>query len=372
MPPAGNGNGHNGNGHNGNGHAAIGYARRRPRPYRRYIIVAVVLIGIAAFAYFDRGWITGDGIVVGQLTPVNPISQVRLKKLMVKCLDFVSRGQVLAQLENEVTAQAADQQLQQFELQLAEARSGAAVADKEAAAARKYLEAQAAVRDQLEQVLKAQTEMVQKNYTATLVWQQSKADLAKAQSETQAADFVVQSKEAESRRSTVEADLTEKRIAAFQASPELMGRYELKAPKAGYLTQCNAYEGSVVNAESVLYQVFNPADAYGIIFVSPSDAPRLVAGDTVQLKVGGIETPVSARISGFYPELSGMPDSLTRYFWEQEKWSQYEPIRVDFVSLTEGQQRSLKSFAQVRVSLWRTPKQGVFGAISQLFSRVTG
>lgn len=345
---------------------------RRRRAFRRYVVLAVILLAIAAFAYFDRGWISGDGIVVGQLSPVNPISQVRVKKLLSKCLDYVSRGQVLAQLENEVTAQAADQQLRQLELQLADARAEAAVADKEAEAARRYLDAQSAVRDQLQEVLKAQSEMVKNNYTATLVWQQAKADLAKAQSETQAAAFVVQSKEAEGRRATVEADLTEKRIAAFRDSPELQGRYDLKAPKAGYLTECNAYEGAVVDADTVLYQVFNPADAYAIVFLSPSDAPRLTPGDTVEIRIGGIEAPIAARITGFYPELSGMPDSLTRYFWEQEKWSQYEPIRLDFVGLSDVQQRGLKSFAQVSVSMWRSPKQGVFGAIAQLIARVTG
>ncbi len=349
-----------------------GHSPRPRRRYRRYLVFAVILVGIAVAAYLDDAWISCDGIVVGQLTPVNPISEVRVKKLLVKCLDYVSRDQVLAQLENEVTVQAAEQQIEQLSLQLAQGRSAATVADKEAEAARRYYDAQIAVRDQLAEVLKAQSEMVKQNYTATLVWQQAKADLAKASSEAEAAAFVVQSKEAEGKRSTVEADLTEKRIAAFRASPELMGRYDLRAPKAGYLTQCNAYEGSVVNADTVLYQVFNPTDAYGIIFVSPGDAPRLAAGETVEIRVGGIATKVSARVTGFYPELSGMPSSLTRYFWEQEKWSQYQPIRVDFVDLSEAQQRSLKSFAQVSLSLWRSPKQGLFGMIAQTVSRITG
>jgi multidrug resistance efflux pump len=330
-----------------------------------------VLAGVT-FAYLDRAWISGNGVVAGQLVPVNPISQVRIKKLLVKCLDYVSRGQVLAQLENEVTAEAADQQLQQLELELATARSTASVADKEAEAAEKYYEAQLAVRDQLQEVLKAQSEMVQKNYTATLVWQQARADVAKAQSEAQAAQFVVQSKQAEGKRAVLEADLTEKRIAAFRASPELMGHYDLVAPKAGYLTQCNAYEGSVVEAQTALYQVFNPSDAYVIAFIHPNDARRLAPGDAVRLKIGGIEGEVKARVTGFYPELSGMPGSLTRYFWEQEKWSQYEPVRLDFVELTDAQQHALKSSAQVSISLWRKPDQGFLGAIAQVVSRVTG
>jgi multidrug efflux pump subunit AcrA (membrane-fusion protein) len=104
-------------------------------------------IGVAIIAGFatDRAWIRGNGIVAGELTAVSPIVQARLQRLFVRCLDHVTRGQRLAEFDNEATAEAAAQQLQQLQLQLTQARAAIDIADREAEAAHKLVEAQTAL-----------------------------------------------------------------------------------------------------------------------------------------------------------------------------------------------------------------------------------
>lgn len=338
----------------------------RRRTLRRYLIVlAVVVVGFG-IAFADRCWINADGIVVGQLTPVNPISQVRIAKLRAKCLDYVSEGQIIADMRNEITMQAGVQQLQQLQIELAQTEAEAEISAKEAQAAEKYRDAQQAVSNQLKTVYDAESDLLKKNYVSSLVWNKAKADVVKADADTAAASFAVETKREDSARATREASLITARIASLNASPELMGSYPLKSPKAGYLTQCNAFQGQVVNPDTQLYQIFNPSDAYMIAFVDPDDAVRLKVGEEIPVKVTGLGKPISGQVTGFYPEYSGLPASLTRYFWQQEKWSQFEPMRIDFAGLDDTQQKALRASAQIAISIWRLPERGIFGWAARL------
>jgi hypothetical protein len=63
----------------------------------------------------------GNGVIVGELTAVSPIVQARLQKRFMHCLD----GQ--PKFVNEATAEFADQQLQQLQLQQTQAHAVAPI-----------------------------------------------------------------------------------------------------------------------------------------------------------------------------------------------------------------------------------------------------
>ena len=155
------------------------------------------------------------------------------------------------------------------------------------------------------------------------------------------------------------------RVQAFMKTPALSGRYNIYAPKAGYLVECTASLGAVVNVGTSLYSIYNPNDAYVVGFFDPSDATRLHVGDTVTLAASGIDEKLTGKIGGFYPEQSALPDSLTRYFWQDQKWSQYVPVRVDFTGLSEAQQKAIYASSEAKVSLWRPPTTGFFGILTR-------
>lgn len=309
-------------------------------------------IGAAILAWFaaDRAWVRGNGIVAGQLTAVSPIVQARLERLFVGCLDHVKRGQRLAEFRNEATAEAAAQQLQQLRLQLTQARSNIEIADREAQAAHKLVEAQTALWQQQIAVLKAEDALVKHNYVAVLTWEQAKAAVAQAEAETRAAEFVYQTKLAAEKEAQLDTEVLQKRIASFENSPELNGHFYLAAPKDGIVTECTALPGEVIAARTPIFSIFNSDDTYAVVFFDPDDVPKLARGQSFQISIGGVKNSVTGTLTDFYPELSALPNSLTRYFWQEERWSQYIPVRLDFTNLRAAQRSKLFAWAQLSAS----------------------
>jgi multidrug resistance efflux pump len=335
--------------------------RRRLWRRSRLVLFAIGAALIAGVA-FDRAWLRGDGIVAGELTAVAPIVNARLKRFLVHCLDRVVKGQRLAEFENEATVEAAAQELQRLQLGLIQARAQIEIAASEAQAARKLVDAEAALLQQQIAVLKAEDELVKKNYVAVLAWEQAKAAVARADAETHAAEFVYQTKKADQKKAELDAAALQERIASFNASPELTGHFFLTAPTDGVVTECTAQPGDVIPAKAPIFQIFNPDKTYAVVFFDPADLPKLALGQSFAIDVGGVEGTVTGVVTGFYPELSALPQSLTRYFWQQEMWSQYVPVRLDFAAPTAAQRNRIFAWAQLSASRLRAPGLGAWAA----------
>jgi HlyD family secretion protein len=316
-------------------------------------------LGVAIIAAFsaDRMWIRGNGIVAGELTAIAPIMQARLENLFVKCLDHVVRGQRLAEFDNEALVEAAAQQLHQLQFQLTQARAQIDIAEQAAQAARKVIDAQRALYDQLVAVRKSQDELRKNQYVAELVWEKANADVVRAEAETQAAEFVYETKMADKKQAELAAEALQNRIDDFNHSPELTGHFYLNAPKDGIVTECVARPGEVVAAKAPIFSIFNPDDTYAVVFFNQGDIAKLDRGQSFEISIYGIDKPVTGTVTDFYPELSALPSSLTRYFWQQEKWSQYIPVRLDFTNLNATQRSKLFAWAQLSAS--RSPDWGL-------------
>ena len=216
------------------GMISVSLNKPRRRLWRRSRLV-LFAIGAALIAgiVVDRAWLRGNGIVAGELTAVAPIVSARLKRFVVHCLDHVVRGQRLAQFKNEATVEAAAQQLQRLQLGLTQARAQIENAASEAQAARKLVDAEAAQSQQQTAVLKAEDELVKKNYVAVLAWEQAKAAVARADAETRAAEIVYQTKKADQKKAELDAAALQERIESFNASPELTGQARRRDPGQG-------------------------------------------------------------------------------------------------------------------------------------------
>ena len=183
-------------------------------------------------------------------------------------------------------------------------------------------------------MLQAEDPLVKKGFVAVLVWQQAKAAVDRADAEAKAAQFVYETKIADQNRAELDAQVLEKRIQSFKNSPELTGHFFLTAPTDGIVTECTAQAGEVIDAQTAIFSIFNPDDTYAVVFFDPGDVPKLAPGQASRSRIGGIDEPVTGTLTDFYPELSALPSSLTRYFWQEEKWSQYAPARIDFTNLS--------------------------------------
>jgi len=317
----------------------------RPRTILFAIVAAIAL----AFV-LDRTWVRGNGIIAGELVAVSPIVQARLQHLFVHCLDRVTRGQKLAEFDNEATVEFAAQQLLQLQLQLTLAREGINIATQEAEAAKKLVEAQDALWKQQIAILQAEDELLKHHYVAELVWQQAKAAVVRADAETRAAEFVYETKKADLKKAELDVDMLEKRIESFIASPELTGHFYLTAAKDGVITECTAREGEVIAARTPIFSIFNPDDTYAVVFFDPNDIGKVARDQIYNISIQGIDKPVAGKVTNFYPELSALPSSLTRYFWQREMWSQYIPVRLDFTNLDATQRNRVFAWAQLSAS----------------------
>jgi multidrug resistance efflux pump len=313
---------------------------------------ALVIIGVGILIWFilDRSWIRGNGIIAGELTAEAPIVQARLERLFVKCLDHVSKGQRLAEFYNEAMVQLAAQELQQLQFQLAQARAEIEIADREAQAAQKLTDAQNALLQQQVAVLQAESKLREQNFVADLVWQQAKAAVDRADAETRAAQFVYETKRADQKMAEVSVDVLQKRIDSYVNSPELTGHFYLAAAKDGIVTECTAREGEVIAARTPILSIFNPNDTYAVVFFDPVDRSKLFRGQAFYVSLQGMPSGVTATLTDFYPELSALPSSLTRFFWQKEMWSQYVPARLDFANLEPEQLSRLFAWSQVSAS----------------------
>ncbi len=328
------------------------------------MLFAIGLAILAAFAA-DRTWTRGNGLVAGELTAVAPIVQSRLKQLFVRCLDHVTRGQRLAEFENEATVESSAQQLQQLQLQLTESRAEIDIAQGQAEAARKLIDAQSSLRDQLVTVLKAMDQLMKSGFVAILQREQVKANLAQAEAETSAAEFVYQTKMSDRKKAELMVSALQDQISSYKNSPQLNGHFYMTAPKDGVITECTAHNGEVIAARAPIFQLFNPDDVYAIVFFDADEVPRLAIGQSFSIKIGGVAGTATGRITGFYPELSALPASLTRFFWQQETWSQYAPARLDFDELSLTQKGQLFAWAQLSAS--RTQDNGLPAVAAELW-----
>jgi multidrug resistance efflux pump len=188
---------------------------------------------------------------------------------------------------------------------------------------------------------------------ATLVWDKAKADVAGADAELHAAEFVYETKTADQEKGQLDAEVLQKRIDSFINSPGLTGHFYLTAPKDGIVTECVVRPGEVIAATSPIFQLFNPEEAFGVVFFDPDDLSKIAGAQPFVVDIGGIDEAVRGPISGFYPELAALRSSLTRYFWQQEKWSQYAPVRLNVDGLSETQKSKLLAWAQLSATRWK-------------------
>jgi hypothetical protein len=76
----------------------------------------------------------------------------------------------------------------------------------------------------------------------------------------------------------------------------------------------------------------------------------------VRITSPNVAESFAARVVGAHPERPGMPPAMSRFFWQDERWSQYAPVRLDFAGLTAAQQSQISAGMRVDVSILEVPE----------------
>lgn len=332
--------------------------RRFRAPPKRYAMFGVAALVSGSYFLPPMLNLHLDGLVDGDLAPVGPIYRARIDQPLVSCDAKVSAGQPLVRLSNFILAgqyaQAATEARQAQALAEDDQKAGVAAAKAAAAAAAQSAQAQAANAAKLGNLYQANQRLFNAEAIGRVALDTSRSEWLQAQamagaaaaSARQAAQELERLRQAADTRMSAAAS----QVALHESLRNSVTDQVLSSPVSGEVVECHARPGDAVEAGTNLYKIFQPEQAFVTAFLSPDDADRVRAGMAATVKIPGLGE-VSGRVTSVRSEMSQLPQTLTRYFWERKQWTQYRPVRVSFDNLSAAQRQQLLYGGRVDVSI---------------------
>ena len=291
-----------------------------PNPSRRRIVVAVgaILLGVlvALFAWdlapFDGGdETTNNAYVRGRTTVVSPQVAGYLVEVPVSDFQRVEKGELLARIDDAPFQQklqqgAANTAAQQATLansaqSLRSARAQLELQDAAVAAARAGLQQAQADMNRIAELVGEGSVSLRERDQARAALQQAQAGVRQAQAQRAIA--------AENVRSvTVGRGALEAQVAGAEASKGLaefeLSRTEIRAPRAGRLSEVSARVGQLVTAGTQLMYIV-PDDLWVVANFKETQTANMAVGQRATLEIdalGGLE--LTGRVQSIAPAAS--------------------------------------------------------------------
>jgi multidrug resistance efflux pump len=331
--------------------------------WSRYILGAILALVIVYVGIPLLTTISADGLIQGQLVPVTALYQARVTDTLVQCNQQVQKGQPIAvisnfllqeryagQQEQDTNDLAVENVTQQDDLSSARIEEDKALADYSAAtveAAKKRT-----VFDNYDEAYKA-------GGIGRATWEVAFSDWQEAQAEEQAFGNELSIARVHTQNVLSEGNAKKKAFAGdvrrLGALASRVQSEQLTAPISGYIVSCesNVERDQVVDAGKPLFHIFGTDQAYALAFFDPGATPDIRLGDKIRIQVTGLAQPIEGRVAAIYPELSKLPDSLTKYFWEREQWNEYRPVQIMFDELDPALRSQLTYNAPLHTSILR-------------------
>ncbi len=338
------------------------------------LLVAVAIAYVLLPRYF---YLEADALVQGELVPVTPIYRAKLARLLVKCNDQVKPRQTLAIVSNFLVQADYDEQYAEAKERLVLARialdEGVSQARAlEEAAHQKYLAAQLDA-DRKGSLFAAYDHSYRAGAVGRVEWQSVRQEWLAAVAT--ARGLRAGWRDAQERLKRVVID-ERSRINANQENTNRIGALSqrvsaepLKAPVGGIIVECNNLRpDNVIDPGTPLFDIFDPQRAYILAFFDPSAVDRLRVGQKAEITVKGIARTLDGRVIGIYPNLTKLPEQMTRFFWEHVQWSEYRPVRIAFTNLPESVREQLGYDSQSRVRIQIRSRQAVPGHLFSFLS----
>ena len=341
------------------GTTAVATSARRRFPWVRILLVLIVLSIVAYLLIPGYFFVSADALVQGDLVPVTPLYRARIDRLFVQCDDRVHAGQKLAVISNFLVQADYQKQYEDSIMQLNLSKialdQGVAQARTAEAAALEKYNAAAASAHRLEVTFESYDRAYKAGAIPRVEWEARQGDwqaaLATAaalkQEVTHAQEFV--QRVAVDQRSKITSDQeASQREATFV---QRIGAETMLAPVGGYIVECKMRPQNVIEPGAPVFDIFEPNRAYVLAFFSPSSLDKAHIGERVDVHVNGLPKDVVGRVTSVYPDLTKLPDQLTRFFWQHEQWSEYRPVRIALDRLPAALRNQLYYDAQTRVKI---------------------
>jgi multidrug efflux pump subunit AcrA (membrane-fusion protein) len=243
-----------------------------------------------------------------------------VKKFLVQRGTRVKKGQLLAELENADLSASAEASKGDYEQ--AEANYVMTVgmtlpqqiqkAELDAQAAKAGYEAQ-------QKIYESRKELLQQGAIARRDVDAAEVALAQARSQSEQAERQV----ADMRRLGKEAQLKsaqgtkESAEGKYRSATAQLSYSQIKSPIDGVVTDRPLYEGDLATANQPILTVMNLSRLIGKAHIPQAEAAQLKVGNPAELKIAGLDEPVTGRVSLVSPALD--PGSTTVEVWVEAR-----------------------------------------------------
>ena len=344
--------------------------RRRRLVARRLLVLLLIAVVVAAFLAVEQSWIRAEGLVLGPTTVVEAVNKARIVEIYATCNRAVKANDPLVKLENETKGVAFDDTVRLLQSRKIELGGNVKVAAEDAGQAHSTYKGTLAVLAEKATVFNVHDRLYKEGVIPRTEWDLARISYKEAEANSLTAEAGWRSKQASYDRAEkqylADAKAIDDQLDQMHKSEEIQKVQVLRAPKDGIITQCGYLPGAVVDAGISVFVMFNPVDSYLEAYFEPSVAERLKPGMKATVRMPGFAEPLHLPITSIDTVIARRPEELTRYFWQREQWTQYQPVRFDLNGLSPADLQRVQYNAHATVSFlflppWAEGLRGWFG-----------
>jgi multidrug resistance efflux pump len=334
-------------------------ARRRRVAFRRVVALLIVGLVVYAFLFIEQSWVRGDGLVQGPTVLVEPVNKARIKEIYATCNVPVKKDQKLVLLENETKGVEFNNTVRQLESRKIELSGNVKVAAEDVSQARVAYNGRLAVLAEKATIFNIHDRLYKEGVIARTEWDLARIAYKTAEAESLTAEAEWRSKQASydraERQLLADAKAIDQQLVEMRASEEIQKEQTLRAPKDGVITECGYLAGAVVDAGISVFVIFDPKESFIEAYFEPSTVQRLAVGMKGSVRLPGFAEALELPITSIDTVITRRPEELTRYFWQREQWTQYQPVRFGLKDLPPDQLNRVRFGAHAAVSFLFLP-----------------
>lgn len=277
-----------------------------------------------------------EGLLHGDLIPVAPLYRAQITRQITSCYSKVKSGEPLVIVSNFMLDEqySSDYQarLASLHLEQINQNEGAAAAAVEVRMARQNHLAAASAAEKARALSRAYDELHAARAIGQVARDAARSDAQRAAAEAAALREAWQKSQlnlAQAKKGSVEKVASlQQQLNLLEEARKRVSAQALLSPAAGQVLDCAAHPNAVVEAGTPIYRIFDIDRAYVMVFTDPSEIASLSVGMPAYIRIPGIAETLPGHIAALTPEAAKLPESLTRYFWQHDQWSQYRPVKI--------------------------------------------
>lgn len=338
---------------------ALAGRRRRRQAFRRVLVLLLVGLIVASFLFVEQVWLRAEGLVRGPTVLVEPVNKARITEIYATCNRPVKAGDALVKLENETKGVAFDDTVRLLQSRKIELAGNVRVAAEDASQARAAHNGTLAVLAEKATLFNIHDRLFKEGVIPRTEWDLARIAYKEAEANTLTAEAGWRSKQVAYDRAEkqllADARAIDNQLEQMRKSEEIQKVQLLRAPNDGIVTECNYLPGAVVDAGISVFVIFDPRESYLEAYFEPPIAERLKPGMKAEVRMPGFARPISLPIASIDTVITRRPEELTRYFWQREQWTQYQPVRFDLKNLPPADLNRVQYGAHAAVSFLFLP-----------------